>query len=75
MDTGMLELVNQNMCTPQCPCDTTAYNAGYSSMSADTFSYNGRSPAMGSGKNANGKIQMTMASGGQTAYSNFADCY
>ena len=39
MDTGMLDLNNQYMCTAKCPCDATAYNAGYANIPASNFTF------------------------------------
>lgn len=75
MDTGMLQLVNENMCTDTCPCDSTAYNQGYGSMPAGNFTYQGRTSAKGSGKNANGQLQITLAAGGAQSFQRFSDCW
>lgn len=69
----MLDLVNMNMCTTQCPCNATAYNAGYKNMATSNFTYNGRSSQVGSGSNAGRKKIVTASTG--TTFSDFQSCY
>lgn len=64
VDTGMMKLVNENMCTAKCPCDPATYNSGYSSVPDSTFTYNGRQ-----------KANMVMATGGGKNYKNFKSCW
>lgn len=71
----MLDLVNLQMCTSNCPCDPAAYSQGYSNMNPNNFTFNGRSNQQGSGNGPNGKLKITLASGAQTAYSDFQTCY
>jgi hypothetical protein len=70
VDTGMLDLVNQNMCTSKCPCETNAFNTGYSSLPASNFTFNGRQKD----GSPNGKTPITLA-GGSSSFTNFQTCY
>jgi len=69
----MLDLVNMNMCTDKCPCNATAYAAGYKNMAQSNFTYNGRSSQVGSGSNAGRKKIVTASTG--AAFSDFMTCY
>ena len=69
----MLDLVNMNMCTAKCPCNATAYNAGYKNMASSNFTYNGRSSQVGSGS-VQGRKKIVTASTG-ASFSDFQTCY
>lgn len=69
----MLDLVNMNMCTSKCPCNATAYNAGYKNMASSNFTYNGRSSQVGSGS-VQGRKKIVTASTG-ASFNDFQTCY
>lgn len=71
MDTGMLNVTNKYMCSADCPCDPTLYTAGYTSLPASNFTFNGRSKAAGA---TNGAKPIVLATAGQKAYKNMFEC-